>query len=1145
MKNRLLFLGVLLWMFAAFVSAQVPPEHIQYPAQLQQLADYSRNNDCQGLTYYLDNDIDLTNVLWQPIGSKDRPFQGTFDGQGHVIRNLHIENVAGPVGLFGEIGSSARIHHVGLAQGLIFLNGIDSVGALVGVNRGTIDHCFNMVEITAKNGSCVGGLVGTNYGKIEYSYNNGIISDASSKAGGLVGWNKSTGELKECYNTGYIRLLSAGALFGQNDADASKRVDVYYDQQVTVIYAVGTQDYGKVEKTADLKYKFANKEEWIVSEELGRYPELKDFGTHPASILSSYSILLDTTKTPIERAEEVAKPVNGQLRKEFALCVIDGQDVKWGASDTTIIKFSDDKKKATVIRPCGASPVIITDTLGDFVKQIYTNVQGFSPFNEGKLSGSKVVCFGDSYSIPMLNDLQHGGLEAYGGKDDEPNEKGYSYKIEIDTVTIDGTDTIVGAKVADDVELTQNEYGSWNIPTEVPGMYAFKRYAKDAQCADDYKLAEGQIIVKVLPEFKPGELYDKPDTIYLDAESVEVTILSKELASGGDGDISYSWRVNNGKYDINLPSTAATCTFTIDENVEREYTFYRTAKDGWCKQSGVDANPHKVKVFSTINPGAIKVYNDSRCIDTIQYVIKKDATIIVKGGNGNYQYRWLHRWFENDVMQEEVVEGATGDELNLGVVTATNALKPGDNIFLRQIKDDSGLMEWIESVGQDTIHVFPSFTAGAITDGEQLHCFEVNETVENLSIKVEEITAVVMPEGNRTYGWLLRKENSETLLEDTIKSETLNELEQTIPMTGLSLPVTIVVERIVQNDLCDAKWQKSEGLAKFIFSRKKTSEEHINVCVNDLPYHGEIDTKFGKKSYTFNKAGDEVVIADETNEGCEWLRTLICDETERASVTIQPDIYVCDTVSEFYLHCKVEKGDPKHYAIQFSNEALAVGFESVTDVELPAGKEKEIAVVLPANTPLGTYTMAVSFYSQGASGECLADPIEVSFRVDMGGYIHRKGNNVLFVDNSGKAEGEPLTFVSYQWFLNGEPIEGATGQAYYEYNGLNGLYSVDMTTADGTVYHSCQYDMRPLALDNIGDGSLQLYPIPVTASGQVQVNSTKEGTLYLYNLQGVCCGAYTVTAGTNVITAPAAEGMYLVRLITSRNESVTRKMIVQ
>lgn len=45
-------------------------------------------------------------------------------------------------------------------------------------------------------------------------------------------------------------------------------------------------------------------------------------------------------------------------------------------------------------------------------------------------------------------------------------------------------------------------------------------------------------------------------------------------------------------------------------------------------------------------------------------------------------------------------------------------------------------------------------------------------------------------------------------------------------------------------------------------------------------------------------------------------------------------------------------------------------------------------------------------------------------------------------------------YTSYQWYLNGQPINGATGQYYAQENGLNGSFYVVVKTLLGTQLQS-------------------------------------------------------------------------------------------
>ena len=74
---------------------------------------YNIRNDLAG-KYILMNDIDLSIYEnWEPIGTKDEPFTGLFDGNNHSIKNLKINsehNTKGTYyfGLFGYLVSNVE-----------------------------------------------------------------------------------------------------------------------------------------------------------------------------------------------------------------------------------------------------------------------------------------------------------------------------------------------------------------------------------------------------------------------------------------------------------------------------------------------------------------------------------------------------------------------------------------------------------------------------------------------------------------------------------------------------------------------------------------------------------------------------------------------------------------------------------------------------------------------------------------------------------------------------------------------------------------------------------------------------------------------------------------------------------------------------
>jgi hypothetical protein len=128
---------------------------------------------------------------WDPIGvfvfdSGYWGLDGTFDGQGHEIRDLFI-NRLGNVGLFGAIEHGGIIEDIGLVY--VNASGTSRVGSLVGFNGGTVRNSYSTGSVTGNE--AVGGVTGTNYGTVSNSYFVGGVT-GSAETGGLVGDNYGT-----------------------------------------------------------------------------------------------------------------------------------------------------------------------------------------------------------------------------------------------------------------------------------------------------------------------------------------------------------------------------------------------------------------------------------------------------------------------------------------------------------------------------------------------------------------------------------------------------------------------------------------------------------------------------------------------------------------------------------------------------------------------------------------------------------------------------------------------------------------------------------------------------------------------------------------------------------------------------------------
>lgn len=124
--------------------------------------------------FILADDLDYgLSTRFSPIGiCSGSSFSGSFDGNGHVIRNLRddvsdpSETTAWNFGLFGHVTGEVRnlvLENWRLASG----ENSYRVGLLAGTSEGVIENCSVSGTITVGEKSrCIGGLIGVNKGQI-------------------------------------------------------------------------------------------------------------------------------------------------------------------------------------------------------------------------------------------------------------------------------------------------------------------------------------------------------------------------------------------------------------------------------------------------------------------------------------------------------------------------------------------------------------------------------------------------------------------------------------------------------------------------------------------------------------------------------------------------------------------------------------------------------------------------------------------------------------------------------------------------------------------------------------------------------------------------------------------------------------------
>lgn len=129
---------------------------------LKVAADVVNSGDTD-INIILDNDIDLSDIDWTPIGTESRPYTGNFDGGTYTITGLKIDKSGTDyVGLIGCLGSGGKVQNVTLTE--VNVTGGTYVGGIAGQTDGTVENCSVNGTVTGQNQT--GGIVGRNFSTI-------------------------------------------------------------------------------------------------------------------------------------------------------------------------------------------------------------------------------------------------------------------------------------------------------------------------------------------------------------------------------------------------------------------------------------------------------------------------------------------------------------------------------------------------------------------------------------------------------------------------------------------------------------------------------------------------------------------------------------------------------------------------------------------------------------------------------------------------------------------------------------------------------------------------------------------------------------------------------------------------------------------
>ncbi len=234
------------------------------------------------------------------------------------------------------------------------------------------------------------------------------------------------------------------------------------------------------------------------------------------------------------------------------------------------------------------------------------------------------------------------------------------------------------------------------------------------------------------------------------------------------------------------------------------------------------------------------------------------------------------------------------------------------------------------------------------------------------------------------------------------------------------------------------------------------------------------------------------------------------------------------------------------YRMDCDDQETSVTINYHTDANASSGETNPLVIETPGP---GVYRKSVTITSQDETQQrTYYITVEKSFNFDE--IIKQKYNNVLLVNNNPETNGG-YRFTDFKWYKNGQLI--STGQYYSAGEDAsdrldsNASYSVSLTTSDGKVLPSCEFN-----IDRNNTFALTASPNPVKAGSTIEVVTNYSNSMLgdrsvqITSLYGAPILRQVSASNETTITLPnsLAPGTYVVTTVAS-GIILTSKIIVQ
>ncbi len=283
---------------------------------------------------------------------------------------------------------------------------------------------------------------------------------------------------------------------------------------------------------------------------------------------------------------------------------------------------------------------------------------------------------------------------------------------------------------------------------------------------------------------------------------------------------------------------------------------------------------------------------------------------------------------------------------------------------------------------------------------------------------------------------------------------------------------------------------------------------------------------------TLVETGTYVAYLKKTVLGAEHLDSIVTLNLHvepMLQVAVSDTIVVCADEQMLYIPYEILQGKMQEMALLFADTAVALGFDSVYTF----APNEAIVVPLPADVIPDRYWATLQLGTE----QCPVPDVQLCVQVNYPSSIVAQKDGVVALLNENYNGG--YTFLNYQWYRNGEPIEGAV-DSYVPVTteDAGAEYTVVVTReGDGTVLPTCPivYNM-PVGVDDVW-ADCTVYPTVVSSGGELRIMG---GDNYeIYNL----LGGFVQRGLTGTIVAPSVAGVYFVKVNNKSHAQIVKILV--